>query len=130
MEPIKGRSIVNLSVIPDLDDPNNYCKSCKKSSSTKTNYRTYLKNLHNLTTKKRPAKNPNIIPDKSYPNTHRASCNFNCSSRQVYTRHLKNIHNMIADVLTRNRKTKVDHNIQPVVNDSNDYCNSCKTYLS
>lgn len=41
LEPINGRPRVNLNVILNLDDPNNYCKSCEKSFSKKSNYRAH-----------------------------------------------------------------------------------------
>jgi hypothetical protein len=35
--------IVIPSVLPDVDDPNNYCKSCEKTYAHKYKYREHLK---------------------------------------------------------------------------------------
>jgi hypothetical protein len=55
MSPFSARrSRVNSNIIPDFDDPNNYCKSCKQSYANEANYKRYLEKLHNLVREPEP----------------------------------------------------------------------------
>lgn len=43
-----GRSFINVdhNIVPVWDDPNHYCRSCKKTYSGKSNYQQHVKRLH------------------------------------------------------------------------------------
>jgi hypothetical protein len=90
-----GKSRVDVNIIPDVDDPNNYCKSCKLSFSSRNPYEALLKNLHGLMKGRGPQPNPNIVPDSSHStNKHCASCNYTYKKRCTYTNHLKKHHSI------------------------------------
>lgn len=37
---------VDLNAVPVWDDPNHYCRSCKRTYPTKSYYRKHIKNYH------------------------------------------------------------------------------------
>lgn len=42
----RPKLIIDDSVIPIWYDPNNYCRSCRKTYSDKSKYRTHIKKIH------------------------------------------------------------------------------------
>jgi uncharacterized C2H2 Zn-finger protein len=96
MEPLRGRSKINVTVTPDLDDPNNYCKSCKVYFEHKQVYRNHLGNLHN---RRRPrSSSPDItriVRDIDPPYRHCPSCDIPYTAISNYAEHLINAHGRI-----------------------------------
>lgn len=49
-KPVKGKPQVNPHIIPDLYDPNFYCKSCKVTMRKRHAYRYHLFSIHDIET--------------------------------------------------------------------------------
>ncbi|KAG2203008.1 hypothetical protein INT47_013224 [Mucor saturninus] len=49
-EPVKGKAKVNPLIVPDVYDPNFYCKSCKITLRRRAAYRYHLFIMHNIQT--------------------------------------------------------------------------------
>lgn len=84
---------VNPSILPDEDNPDFYCKSCKFKYSNKGSYRYHLKFIHRmgLTSKFLPGPqyNPNIkeIDEKSVENTSCFIRELVFGTRKLYLNH-------------------------------------------
>jgi hypothetical protein len=48
MEPFRGKSRMDINVIPHVDDLNNYCKSCKLFYKSKGDYKAHPRYMHNM----------------------------------------------------------------------------------
>lgn len=49
---LNHEQIRNASILPDLDDPNHYCKSCHITKPNRTSYLIHLSMIHKITRKK------------------------------------------------------------------------------
>jgi hypothetical protein len=59
---------INSNVKPDPDDPNFYCKSCKKGYLNKKKFRNHVRAMHQLTLPPlKPKPNHDIQPDPYDP---------------------------------------------------------------
>lgn len=52
--------IRNANILPDLDDPNHYCKPCHITKPNRTSYLVHLSMMHKITRKKKCSKAPNV----------------------------------------------------------------------
>lgn len=124
--------IPNQSISPDPSDPNNYCRSCRKTFSSRSTYRQHLFAVHNveLRTKLDKKTTPNlaIIPDPNDPNQHCRTCLKTFSRKDTCNQHLVRVHN----TETRFRiRTTPNHAIIPDPSDPKRRCRSCqKTFTT
>lgn len=80
---------------PDINDPNNYCLVCKKTSKSKNAYHHHLKYFHQMvigSLKRQKFVNPDVLPNPQDPNNYCQTCAKKYSSRQAFDNHLWGIH--------------------------------------
>jgi hypothetical protein len=138
---IKKLSVNNTSFVgtkrPEpvvVDDANNTCQS--HNYQYEDTYKFHLVTAHKL--KRGPIgkslpklkPQPNIIPVADDPNNTCRSCNHTFASKQSYRKHLMAIHKMKLEPLNGLPRLKPQPNVAPVVDDSNNYCRSCKYQFS
>jgi ribosomal protein L37AE/L43A len=113
-------------ILPLIDDPNYYCRSCKHQFATKYTYKVHLVAVHQLkldvSQRAQKLNQNNLVPLVDDPNHYCQACNHRFVNRQSYGRHL-----MLAHSLTPKPVRPVPNpNILPVIDDPNHYCRSCK----
>ncbi|KAI7907835.1 uncharacterized protein BX663DRAFT_492149 [Cokeromyces recurvatus] len=109
-------------VIPDINDPNFFCRSCERVYSCGEVYKKHLRNVHKMVTKK-----PKILYTISKIPTNEQSvnnsdsccniCNKTYSNKYNLKKHMKNVHR---------RKAKRVIRQQITINNPFLYCYSCK----
>lgn len=92
------RKLAKPSVVPDVDDPNYFCKTCERTYTNRFNHRDHLQFFHQmkLTPLKRRIKivHPDIQPDEDDPNFYCKACEAKFSTRLRYRYHLTRLHKM------------------------------------
>lgn len=117
----------NPYIVPYVANVNNkHCSSCNTDYQTRNSYIRHFKVIHHLKPNPMPIhgwkvkSNRDIKPDQYDPN----NCNKTYATRSPYKGHLKLVHKDI--VLTRIKQhQRVNSNVQPDINDCNNYCKSC-----
>lgn len=114
----RQRSIPGGELEPEINNPDLFCCSCKKTYSTKNEYRRHLKHIHKMQLKSlRPlAVSDDILPDWNDSNYHCQPCDRSYSSAPSYHAHCKRVHKM--EALTRPPE-------DPSANDVSNYCKIC-----
>jgi hypothetical protein len=85
------------SILPDIDDPNQYCRACNHRFSSKNYYKVHLIAVHNMKPKRTrmlPRTNTGILPDVNDPDYYCRPCNYQYKMKNVYKRHLTIVHDM------------------------------------
>ncbi|KAK4514744.1 uncharacterized protein ATC70_002347 [Mucor velutinosus] len=72
-----------VALYPDLLDPHNYCKCCKKTFSSKHVYRNHCKTAHSIP-----------LPDPNDPNFFCYVCNLKNPDLFTYRKHMSKVHRM------------------------------------
>ena len=113
-----GRTIKHFELLPDLHDPNNYCKSCEKSYKNIITFQHHLRTVHLIP--------KDFLKLQHVPDANLTHPNFRCNSRSEtfvdqlkWHDHLKSVHD------TSVKATIKNSGILPVWNDVNNYCRSC-----
>lgn len=121
-----GRRLrVRPDILPDVDDPNWYCKSCQRHFKTHDIYRKHIKRIHEIPLKRLAPPllyDPTIEPEIDNPDNFCRSCKKTMKNSSNYRRHLVVVHKM---KLERLPKSKHDRSIQPDIDDPNFFCKSC-----
>lgn len=126
MDNLVPKLIATPGVVPDIDDPNHYCKSCHRTFDCRSFYRSHLKRKHKIKLEplirvpKKPK--PKIIPDVDDPNFYCKACKQGYKKKTIYRAHLRKLHKMTLTSLA----PKLTHGVVPDVDDPNLYCCSCK----
>lgn len=121
----------NYSIpIPDITNPDYYCRACKNSYGVYSNYRRHLQDTHHFilpsstrTTINSKRKSTSIRSgslDKDRPHFC-YECQKGYSDRYKYRRHLETTHKVVIPAI----KSSKDPNIVPDANDPNFHCRSC-----
>ncbi|GAN11640.1 hypothetical protein MAM1_0768d11218 [Mucor ambiguus] len=135
------KKIKDINVEPDINDPNNYCKSCESQYKSRIMYRTHLKRIHHMMLQsllklKHKFEKTGIAPDPEDQNAYCCSCDRFYQNMVCYRRHLKAVHKMTPMQLKHKRRTRransiKNPNIVPDYYDPNLHCSSCnQTYGS
>lgn len=95
-----SRPTPNPSILPDIRDPNFYCKSCQVKLKTLQTDRTHLRYVHRVALppliKRATISDPTISSDDTQDRnktTVCAICKFQCNSKYTYRHHMKKFHN-------------------------------------
>lgn len=120
---------------PLEDDPNNYCRACEKTLSTKSTYYTHINTVHrmNWTPPSRQVfriewkliVNSDVQPDINSSDFYCASCEKSYSTKNSYMLHLKYMHGIFYDDPQRFKRKPTNPQLTPDINDPNNYCQSC-----
>ncbi|GAN03311.1 hypothetical protein MAM1_0038d02764 [Mucor ambiguus] len=76
---------------PEYNDPNNYCRTCKRSYGNKHRYHAHLVNFHGLP---RFGRKKDVLPDIFDPNYYCRSCERSLSTRAIFQQHCLRWHNI------------------------------------
>jgi hypothetical protein len=138
LEPLVKRYRVGYNLqadeIPDVNDPNCYCRACHHEYTCIWSFRRHLQTIHKMKLEplvRRPCPkriiNPDIIPDVNDPNYDCRACNHEYADKRSYRRHLQTIHKMKLEPLAKrpHPKRKIESDIVPDVNDPNYNCRAC-----
>ncbi|KAL9540755.1 hypothetical protein MBANPS3_009501 [Mucor bainieri] len=120
----RSTKIKHINIEPDVNDPNNYCKSCESYYSSRYLYRGHLRATHHMVLGTEVWTKPraDVHPDPQDPNAYCRSCQRFYSNQGVYREHLKTVHKADLDRLRPVRNTDM---IPPDWNDPNLHCSSC-----
>jgi hypothetical protein len=129
MNVIKPLQRVDLSILPDTDDPNFYCKVCKKTYNDKTAYRSHIRRVHEIkfyTQRKLPKYDPLMaeVDINDSKNKYCVICKLTFKEQGRYTAHMKSYNNRRFMAPTRGR-SRIDLDVTPDIDDPNNYCKSC-----
>ncbi|KAG2195552.1 hypothetical protein INT46_005812 [Mucor plumbeus] len=115
-----NKFIKHIELEPDVDDPNNYCRTCEKKHSTLAKYKFHLKQIHriHIRTTINP-RNKDIMPDADNPDFYCDSCEKKYYSEDRYRIHLRGYHSM-------KLKPRMNPEITPDWDDPDYYCKSCR----
>lgn len=115
---IFGRTIKHFELLPDLHDPNNYCKSCEKSYKNIITFQHHLRTVHLIP--------KDFLKLQHVPDANLTHPNFRCNSRsETFVDQLK-CHDHLKSVHDTSVKATIKNSgILPVWNDVNNYCRSC-----
>jgi hypothetical protein len=91
LKPIMSRP--NRKVAPDINDPNNYCKSCNITFVDQPKYRSHLVSIHKMNSLRR-TKDKRILPKANDPNFYCKVCKLIYPDKEKYWSHLRNKHEM------------------------------------
>lgn len=98
------------NIVPDLNDPNGYCKSCKINYKSLEIYKQRLRKIHQMTKNPMPTPHPKITPEiGDATHTYCASCDYVCVDRTTYLLHLKNKH----DIKFGKEEQQINPNAKP-----------------
>lgn len=125
----------NPNVLPDVDDPNFYCKSCQFKYKSRAIYRYHLRQTHKMELTllvKQSIVDPTIsVADTKNPNnTCCAICKIKYCRRTYYQQHMKKFHKDERDIPVNRGRKIPPSNIQPDPNDLNFYCAPCQRRYS
>jgi hypothetical protein len=109
---------IDLTTKPESDDPNKYCKSCRRTYRNKYIYRRHLHKYHGFASERHGKHN--IQPDLNYLNNHCKSCEHTYSTKDSYRLHLHPVHKIEGLLFKRN-------NQKPFVSSSAE-CRSCNKF--
>jgi uncharacterized C2H2 Zn-finger protein len=87
---MKKPQFKNLQLIPDEDDSNLYCQTCKKTFVSSMKFRQHLRAVHHMKLKEIESKintDPDIILNINDPNLHCRACNKFFAQRSTYRAH-------------------------------------------
>lgn len=116
---VKGRRIKNHDVLPEWDNPENYCRSCEFTYKTKARYRVHCKQIHDI----KPAIAKYI--DRHDPNFHCKVCNITLKSKDSLTNHCRYFHPY------RQKSINIlNSDVLPDMSEPNNYCKVCKRKYS
>lgn len=104
-------------IASDINDPNNYCRSCNKALSSKGSFQLHLLCIHSVS--RHNFKKNNLDPNVDDPNSSCRACNKYATKRN-YSHHLREVHQM-------KLKSLYDPNFSPDPLDLNIYCRVCKS---
>jgi hypothetical protein len=98
----RGRSessiIVNVLAKPDPNDPNFYCRGCKKHYLSKASYHTHLRVIHNMKIQKGRSSESTITQQQAAPTATNpyccADCKMSYSCKSTFDIHLQRVHQM------------------------------------
>lgn len=111
----KNHIIKNPDILPEWDNPNNYCRSCEFTFKGKSAFRRHCKLKHGI-------KPPTVErPDMRDPNFYCKVCNITFISRISYKTHCGIIHPKYHFSCRI-----VDPDVLPELSDPNNYCRACK----
>lgn len=115
---IFGRTVKHFELLPDLHDPDNYCRACEKSYKSIVTYHYHLKSVHLIP---KVFLNIRSVPDAdpTHPKFRCNSCSETFMEQSKYHDHLKSTHDTSVKAAIKNP------DILPVWNDVNNYCRSC-----
>lgn len=119
--PAKSKStIVNPDVLPDVLDPNNYCKPCDKTFTFKSDFRSHLLYVHTtLSTPNFKKKPKDIAPDINDSNHYCCSCDKTYSNKFAFKYRLISIHSIGNQISEKG-------SLEPDVDNPNFYCRAYK----
>lgn len=128
MLPKLPRATPNRNILPDVDDPNFYCKSCQLTYKNRTKFRKHIRKIHKMElahiTRQLIHDPTAAMADLEHPeNTSCTICMIKYTDKYLYRRHMKRVHQM-------DLNNKVDPNIQPDPEDPNFYCKPCQRHYS
>lgn len=118
--------------LPDLDDPNNHCRVCKKTFHRLGVYRSHMKKVHKMKLKRLVGVDKDrlhIVPDEDDPNNYCKSCERTFPSRALYRTHLTQSHKMKVKPALKSMHVVEDANDLPEIDDPNFYCRVCDKTL-
>ncbi|EPB90611.1 hypothetical protein HMPREF1544_02521 [Mucor circinelloides 1006PhL] len=78
-------------VVPDRDDPNNYCRACKKHYINQSRYHAHLAKFHDMP---KFSRKEDVLPDIFDPNFYCRSCERSLSTKFAFRHHCLRLHNM------------------------------------
>ncbi|KAF1805885.1 hypothetical protein FB192DRAFT_1365008, partial [Mucor lusitanicus] len=111
---------------PDVNDPNNYCRACQKTSSSRSNYRAHLRMVHQMIIPLLSGHaNHKQLPDPYNPDYYCSVCKKKYERMSSYRQHCKQAH-----LMTLEHYSIVNPNAEINVNDPNFYCSQCERSFS
>lgn len=114
----RKRGIRNFHLKPDIDDPNNYCKACKRRFQTRVGYFLHLKRIHNFDVKKMI----DSIDQRQFESSTKTHY-FCCGCNQ----YMKDQASLEEHISTAHYKSKIKHfDLTPDFEDPNHYCKACE----
>jgi hypothetical protein len=129
MDSITPRKRVDLSLTPDINDPNFYCTVCDTTYKGKIKFRIHIRYTHNivLPLERHPPKyDPNLIVYTTNPNsTSCGICRLTYKTKYTYKTHMER-QTQLGLMEPVRGKSRMDANIIPDLGDPNNYCKSCK----
>lgn len=133
--PKSQRSTSSSNILPDIHDPNFYCKPCQHAYKSLQIYRSHLKRIHNMNLTplvKKTMYDPTVSADvlKDPKNTSCPICKCTYSNRNKYRRHMATIHKDGKNTPVCRKETINSSNIQPDPNDPNLHCAACQRVYS
>lgn len=123
------------NILPDIDDPNFYCKSCQAQYASCKNYRIHLRRVHGLKLvplRKKSTFDSTISVDdtKNPKDTTCIICKLRYSSRTGYQTHMKNTHKDGRSIPVNRAIIIPNSRIQPDPDDSNFFCRTRQRHYS
>ncbi|GAN01960.1 hypothetical protein MAM1_0014d01397 [Mucor ambiguus] len=112
-------------VMPNVNDPNFYCRSCERKLVNKDSFKLHLAAIHSLYPSS-PEKSK-IKPDASDPNNYCSVCQKTSQSKGRYRKHLRLVHQMTLPSL---RVRDIQKGCLPDPNNPHNYCNVYNWFLS
>lgn len=81
-------------LVPEVNDPNHYCRACKKTCLSRAYYKSHLFKKHTIVirTKYGLTKHPELTPDIDDPNGYCKSCERVYCGKIYYWQHMQTIH--------------------------------------
>ncbi|KAK4514307.1 uncharacterized protein ATC70_001899 [Mucor velutinosus] len=114
--PLQAIKIEKEIVVPDRDDPSNYCRACKKFYVNQHRYRSHLAKFHDMP---KFGKKQGVLPDIFDPNFYCRSCERGLSTKARFKKHCLRWHNVVVP----------DEKDLPNVHDPTFHCKPCdKTF--
>ncbi|KAK4516135.1 multiprotein-bridging factor 1 [Mucor velutinosus] len=114
--------------LPDINDPNNYCRVCDKTYSNKYGYRVHMEHLHNM--KLPQLVNPNgknmpspILPDPHDPDYYCRVCQITNYNITAHRRHCRIVHQMVFERRYKNPDAVID------IDSPDFYCPKCEKHF-
>lgn len=90
--PLQAIKAEKESVVPDRNDPNNYCRACKRSYMNQHRYYAHLAKFHGMP---KFSKKQDVLPDIFDPNFYCRSCERGLSTKSRFQKHCLRWHNII-----------------------------------
>ncbi|CAO3611536.1 unnamed protein product [Mucor fragilis] len=114
--------IRNFHLKPNIDDPDNYCKACKRHFKTRVGYFLHLRRIHNFDVKKMI----DCVNQRQFESSTKTHY-FCCGSNQ----YMRDQASLSEHMSTAHYKSKIKHfHLMPDFEDPNNYCKACERYFA
>lgn len=124
----KRKKTTSDEVLPDINDPNNYCRVCDKTYSNKYGYRVHMEHLHNMTlpqlvsTSVKNMPSP-VLPDPHDPDYYCRVCQITNYNLTAHRHHCRIVHEMVFERKFKNPDAVID------IDCPDFYCPKCEKHF-